>query len=179
MANSLDRILFDVSKPARYTGGEWNSIVKTGGKELIRFALAFPDIYEIGMSNMAIPILYRILNNQPDVLAERVYAPWIDMEAMMRRYNIPLFSLESKRPLADFDIVGFSLGYELAYTNVINMLDLAHIPPFNYQRDDSFPLVIAGGSSSLNPEPMADFFDLFVVGDAEDAILQLLDVGDA
>ena len=176
MANSLDRILFDVSKPARYTGGEWNSIVKTGGKELIRFALAFPDIYEIGMSNMAIPILCRILNNQPDVLAERVYAPWIDMEAMMRRYNIPLFSLESKRPLADFDIVGFSLGYELAYTNVINMLDLAHIPPFNYQRDDSFPLVIAGGSSSLNPEPMADFFDLFVVGDAEDAILQLLDV---
>jgi radical SAM superfamily enzyme YgiQ (UPF0313 family) len=123
MNTSLDNILYQVSRPARYTGGEWNSIAKDWETTPIRIALAFPDTYEIGMSNLAIPILYKILNDQKDVLAERVYAPWVDMETLMRRENIPLFSLESKRPLRDFDIIGFSLGYELAYTNVLNMLD--------------------------------------------------------
>jgi len=176
MSNSLDHILYDVSKPARYTGGEWNSIVKNWKSTPIRIALAFPDVYEIGMSNLALPILYQILNDQPDVLAERVYAPWVDMESLMRQNKVPLFSLESKRPLKDFDIIGFSLGYELTYTNILNMLDLARIPPFNHQRKDSHPLIIAGGGCALNPEPVADFFDLFLIGEAEEAILGFLEV---
>jgi len=173
---SIEDILYQVTRPARYTGGEWNSIVKDWDKTPIRVALAFPDTYEVGMSNLALPILYRILNGQPDVLAERVYAPWVDMESMLRQHNLPLFSLETKRPLADFDIVGFSLGYELTYTNVLNMLDMARIPVFGSQRDSSHPLIIAGGSCVLNPEPMADFIDLFLIGEAEEAILKFLDV---
>jgi len=171
----LDNILHQVTKPARYTGGEWNSVVKDWDKTPIRIALSFPDLYEIGMSNMALPILYELLNSQPDVLAERVYAPWVDMEAVMRREGIPLFSLESKRPLKDFDIIGFSLGYELAYTNVLNMLDLAQIPVLASERNDSHPVVIAGGSCALNPEPMADFIDFFVIGDGEEVLPELLD----
>ncbi len=172
---NLDSILHQVTKPARYTGGEWNSIVKDWNKTPIRIALIYPDLYEIGMSNMALPILYELLNSQPDVLAERAYAPWVDMEAAMRQANIPLFSLESKRPLKEFDIIGFSLGYELTYTNVLNMLDLAQIPVLASERNDSHPLVIAGGSCALNPEPMADFIDLFVIGDGEEVLLELLD----
>ncbi len=171
----LDNLLSKVMKPARYTGGEWNSIIKDWEGVPLRVALCFPDRYEIGMSNIAIPILYEILNRQPDVLAERAYAPWVDMEAGMRAAGIPLFSLESKRPLKDFDIIGFSLGYELTYTNVLNMLDLARIPVAAAERDDSHPVIIAGGSSALNPEPMADFFDLFVIGDGEDVIVELMD----
>jgi len=143
---NLDNILNQVSKPARYTGGEWNSITKEWETTPIRTVLCYPEIYEIGMSNMALPILYEILNHQPDVLSERVYAPWVDMEAVLRRQNIPLFSLESKRPLKEFDIIGFSLGYELTCTNVLNILNLAQIPLFSSQRGNSYPLVIAGGS---------------------------------
>jgi radical SAM family uncharacterized protein len=171
----LDQLLYQVQKPARYTGGEWNSIVKDWNKTLIKIALAYPDVYEIGMSNMAVPILYDLFNRQPDVLAERVYAPWIDMEAAMRRAGIPLFSLESKRPLKEFDVIGFSLGYELTFTNVLNMLDLAQVPVLASDRDDSYPLVIAGGSGILNPEPMTDFIDLFVIGDGEEVVFELLD----
>jgi radical SAM family uncharacterized protein len=168
-------IMHQVTRPARYTGGEWNSIVKDWGKTGIRMVLAYPDTYEIGMSNMAVPILYELLNSQPDVLAERVYAPWVDMEAAMRHRDIPLFSLENKRPLKDFDIIGFSLGYELTYTNVLNMLDLAQIPVLASERNDSLPLIIAGGSCALNPEPLADFIDAFVIGDGEEAVLDFLD----
>jgi len=168
-----DNILYQVTKPARYTGGEWNSIVKDWESTHIRIALAYPDLYEIGMSNMALPILYDLLNNQPDVLAERVYAPWVDMQSVMQSKGIPLLSLESKHPLKDFDIIGFSLGYELTYTNVLNMLHLAQIPPLAAERS-SHPLVIAGGSCALNPEPMADFFDFFVIGDGEEVLLELL-----
>jgi radical SAM family uncharacterized protein len=171
-----NEILHQVNRPARYTGGEWNSIVKDWDKTPIKIALAYPDTYEIGMSNMAIPILYDIINGRPDTLAERVYAPWTDMEAMMRENNIPLFSLETKHPLQEFDIIGFSLGYELGYTSVLNMLDLAGIPVLASERDDSHPLIIAGGSCSLNPEPMADFLDAFVIGDGEEVILEFLDV---
>lgn len=171
-----NELLHQVNRPARYTGGEWNSIVKDWDKTPVKIVLAYPDTYEIGMSNMAIPILYDILNRQPDVLAERVYAPWTDMEALMPQRNIPLFSLESKRPLGEFDIVGFSLGYELTYTNVLNMLDLAGIPVFSSNRDDSYPLIIAGGSCCLNPEPMSDFIDVFIIGDGEEAVLEFLDV---
>jgi radical SAM family uncharacterized protein len=174
--NNLEDILYDVSRPARYSGGEWNSRIKDWQATPVRIALAFPDVYEIGMSNMALPILYKIINDQPDALAERVYAPWVDMEALLRQNNIPLFSLETRRPLKDFDVIGFSLGYELSYTNVLNMLDLAHIPLFSRERNDSHPLIIAGGSCALNPEPMADFIDLFVIGEAEEVILKLLDV---
>jgi radical SAM family uncharacterized protein len=168
-------LLHQVNRPARYTGGEWNAIVKDWAKTPIRFALAYPDTYEIGMSNMAVPILYDILNRQPDVLAERVYAPWTDMEAILRQRGIPLFTLESQRPLKDFDIIGFSLGYELSYTNVLNMLDLAGIPVRAVDRDDSHPLVIAGGSCCVNPEPMSDFIDAFVIGDGEEILLEVLD----
>ncbi len=173
---NLGSILNQVTKPARYTGGEWNSIIKPWETTPVRIALCYPDVYEIGMSNLALPILYEILNNQPDVLAERVYAPWIDMEAALRDQNIPLFSLESKHPLKEFDIFGFSLGYELTYTNVLNILDLAQIPLLSSQRKAPYPLIIAGGSCALNPEPMADFIDLFVIGEGEEVILELLEV---
>ena len=172
----LNEILNQVSKPARYTGGEWNSIAKNWETTPTRIALCYPDSYEIGMSNLALAILYELLNHQPDVLAERVFAPWIDMEIALRKENIPLFSLESKHPLKDFDIIGFSLGYELTYSNVLNILDLAQLPLFSSQRDNSHPLVIAGGSCTLNPEPMADFIDLFVIGEGEEVLLELLEV---
>lgn len=171
----LNDILHQVQKPARYTGGEWNSIVKDWDKTSIKVALIYPDLYEIGMSNIALPILYDLLNRQPDVLAERVFAPWVDMEAAMRTAGIPLFTLESKHPLKDFDLIGFSLGYELTYTNVLNMLHLSQIPVLASERDDSHPVVIAGGSCAINPEPMADFIDLFVIGDGEEVLLELLD----
>jgi len=175
LINNLDKILHRVQRPARYTGGEWNSLVKDWEGTPVRIALSYPDTYEIGMSNMAIPILYELLNNQPDVLAERVFAPWLDMESLMRKEGIPLFSLESRHPLGEFDIIGFSLGYELTYTNVLNMLDLAGIPVLAAERDDTHPLVIVGGSCALNPEPMSDFIDLFVIGDGEEAVPELLD----
>ncbi|MDO8567905.1 MAG: TIGR03960 family B12-binding radical SAM protein [Dehalococcoidales bacterium] len=171
----LDRILHRVAKPARYTGGEWNCIIKDWDKTGIKVALSYPDTYEIGMSNIALPILYELLNAQPDVLAERVFAPWVDMEERMRRHGIPLFSLETKHPLREFDIIGFSLGYELNYTNVLNMLDQAGIPVLAAERGEKDPLVIAGGTCSLNPEPMSDFIDLFVIGDGEEVTLELLD----
>ena len=170
-----DSILYQVTKPARYTGGEWNSIVKDWDKTRLKFVLSYPDVYEIGMSNMALPILYELLNRQPDVLAERVFAPWVDMEAILRAKGIPLVSLETKRPLKDFDIIGFSLGYELTYTNVLNMLHLAQIPVLAAERDSSHPIVIAGGTCALNPEPMADFIDFFVIGDGEEVLPELLD----
>ncbi len=171
-----NEILHKIIRPARYTGGEWNSVVKDWDAVLIKVALAYPDTYEIGMSNLAVPILYEILNKEADVLAERVYAPWVDMEAALRGNKEHLFSLESQRPLKDFNIIGFSLGYELGYTNVLNMLDLAGIPVLAAERDDSYPLIIAGGTCTLNPEPMADFIDAFVIGDGEEIILEMVDV---
>ncbi|MFC1951378.1 TIGR03960 family B12-binding radical SAM protein [Chloroflexota bacterium] len=168
-------ILHKVSKPARYSGGEWNSVAKDWSATEVKVALAYPDIYEIGMSNLGLAILYDILNERSDVLAERVYAPWVDMEAEMCRSSIPLFSLETRHSIKDFDIVGFSLAHELTYTNVLNMLDLAHIPVIASDRDESHPLVIAGGVCSLNPEPMADFIDAFVMGDGEETVIELIE----
>jgi len=170
-----DSILYQVTRPARYTGGEWNSVIKDWDKTLLRFALCYPDLYEIGMSNMALPILYDILNGQPDVIAERVFAPWIDMEAALREAGIPLLTLESKRPLKDFDVIGFSMDYELAYTNVLNILDLAQVPVLAAERDDSHPVVIAGGSCCVNPEPMSDFIDFFIIGEGEEVLPELVD----
>lgn len=170
-----DSILQKVTRPARYVGGEWNSVIKDWDATDVRVALSYPDIYEIGMSNMALPILYDLLNRQPGVLAERVFAPWIDMEAALRQAGIPLLSLESKRPLSEFDVIGFSLGYELTYTNVLNMLDLAGIPVLAGERNESHPLIIAGGSCTLNPEPMAEFIDVFVIGEGEEVTPKLIE----
>lgn len=176
MSSVLDDILPLVEKPARYTGGEFNSVRKDHASVDVRFALAFPDTYEIGMSNLGVRILYHVLNKKDDVVAERVFAPWVDMESEMRRRNIPLFALESRAPLRDFDIVGFSLGYELTFTNVLNMLDLAGIPVLASERSDEDPLVIAGGCCTFNPEPMADFIDAFVIGEGEEVIHEVIDV---
>ncbi len=172
---ACDDILYKVVKPARYTGGEWNSVTRDWIPADLHIALAFPDIYEVGMSNMAIPILYGLLNSIPGVLAERVYAPWSDMEELLKQNGLPLSSLESRRPLGDFNVIGFSLGYELSYTTVLNMLDLARIPVFRQDRGQHHPLVIAGGSSSLNPEPLSDFIDLFFIGEAEQALKAVVD----
>jgi len=169
-------MLRKVTRPARYSGGEWNSIVKDWAAVEVKVALIYPDAYEIGMSNLGLSILYELLNQSPYVLAERAYAPWVDMEVELRSADIPLFSLESKRPLKEFDIIGFSLGYELTYTNVLNMLELAQIPLLASERTDSHPLVIAGGSCTLNPEPMSDFIDLFVIGEGEEVILELVEL---
>ena len=169
-----DSILFTVTKPARYTGGEWNSITKDWQKADIKIALSYPDIYEIGMSNIALPILYDILNSQPGVLAERVFTPWPDMAAAIKEAGMPLLSLESSHPLNEFDIIGFSLGYELTFTNVLNMLHLSRIPVLADERNDSHPIVIAGGSCTLNPEPMADFIDFFIIGEAEELLPDLV-----
>ncbi len=179
----LDRILPQVSKPARYTGGEWNSVVKDWGQVEVKIALAYPETYEVGMSNLGLMILYDILNRQENLLAERVYAPWIDLEEAMREAGLPLFSLESRRPLSDFDIIGFSLPYELNYTNVLNMLDLAGLPLLASERNalsaqalvsEGVPLIIGGGSMTYNAEPLADFFDLFVIGEGEEVLLELV-----
>ena len=174
--DTLDNILLRVTKPARYTGGEWNSVVKDWDRIEIKVALAYPDVYEVGMSNMALMILYDLLNKQEDVLAERVYAPWVDMEQAMRDAGVPLYSLETKHPLAGFNIIGFTLPYELNCTNVLNMLDLAQVPVLASERNDGHPVVIGGGSGTYNPEPLADFFDLFVIGEGEEVLLELLQV---
>ncbi|MDY6906764.1 MAG: TIGR03960 family B12-binding radical SAM protein [Chloroflexota bacterium] len=171
----LDRILPRVTRPARYTGGEWNSIIKDWETTEVKVALCYPDVYEIGMSNLGLSVLYDLVNREPHALAERVFAPWVDMEAELRQASVPLFSLESRRPIADFDIIGFSLGYELTYTNVLTVLDLSGIPLFAAERDRSHPLVIAGGSCALNPEPMAEFVDIFCLGDGEEVLLELID----
>ncbi len=171
----LDRNLAKVQKPGRYTGGELNQVVKDWDSCRLRAALAFPDIYELGMSNLGLAVLYDIINAQPELLAERVYLPWTDMEAAMRADGIPLFTLESKRPLAEFDLLGISLPYENLYTNTLNLLDLAAIPLLASERTTHDPVVIAGGHATFNPEPMADFVDAFLIGEGEDAILEIVE----
>lgn len=170
---SIEDILPLVEKPSRYLGGEINQIKKDPAKVRLKFALAFPDLYEIGTSHFGMQILYHILNAHPEIAAERVFAPAADMDAHLRKAGLPLFSLESRRPLQQFDILGFSLLYELNYTNILTMLDLAKIPFYAAQRDLRFPMVIAGGPCACNPEPVADFFDAIVVGDGETVIAQL------
>ena len=172
--NKLDHILPTVQKPGRYVGGEYNSVVKDWEATPTRVCLAFPDIYDLGMSNLGLAILYDVLNGLPDVLAERTYTPWVDMIAALRETRIPLYSLESKRPLADFDIVGFSLPSEQLYTNMLEMLDLAGLPLRASDRDERHPLIVAGGHATFNPEPVADFIDGFVIGDGEEAIVEVV-----
>lgn len=166
----LEELLLTVRKPGRYVGGEWNAIKKEWSADKIKFLLAFPDVYEVGMSNLGLKILYGILNGRNDCLCERVFAPWIDLETVLRDNKIELFSLESRKPLKDFDIIGFSLAYELSYTNILNILDLGGVTKKSIERSIDEPLVIAGGPAAFNPEPMADFIDAFVIGDGEEAI---------
>ena len=167
-------VLQAVTKPARYTGHEWNSSEKRPGEAECSFALSMPDVYEVGMSNLGLKILYEILNRREDTAAERVYAPWVDMEAEMRGRRLPLFSLESRTPIRDFDFLGFSLQYEMIYTNVLNMLDLAGIPVWAAERGGDVPFVVGGGPCVYNVEPVADFFDLFVVGEGEEVLGEIV-----
>lgn len=170
----LERILLKVQKPGRYVGGELNAVVKDWSQIETKLALIFPDIYDIGVSNVGLKILYDQINQRPDSLAERAYAPWLDMEEAMRATGIPLYSLETYRPLAGFDILGFSLPYETLYTNALNILDLAGIPLRSAERDESHPLVIAGGHACYNPEPMHAFMDAFVIGEGEEVIHEII-----
>ena len=170
----LDRILPTVTMPARYTGGEWNSVVKDWDAAQVRLVLAYPDVYQVGMSNLGLMILYDVVNRQPGFLAERAYAPWVDMETAMRQAGIPLYSLESRHPLREFDVLGFTLPYELNFSNVLNMLDLTGLPVLAAERGENWPLVIGGGVGAVNAEPLADFFDAFAIGDGEEVILEIL-----
>ncbi|MDD3692383.1 MAG: TIGR03960 family B12-binding radical SAM protein [Oscillospiraceae bacterium] len=174
MAYNLDELFKMVQKPARYTGGELNSVVKNKENVGVRFAFCFPDLYEVGMSHLGMKILYSLLNKQPDVFCERVFMPDTDMEELMRQNGVRLFGLESRDAIDTFDFIGFTLQYELSYTAVLNMLDLAGLPIRAEDRDSTHPLVIAGGPCVCNPEPIADFFDIFVLGEGEEVILELI-----
>ena len=171
----LDRLLRQVQKPGRYTGGEWNEIKKDPRSVRIKIGLVFPDLYEVGMSYLGQKILYALLNAHPQILAERVFAPWTDFEQRLRSTRTPLFSLENKIPLREFDILGFSLLYELNYSNILTILELGQIPFQAERRDLSFPLVIAGGPAAFNPEPLADIFDFFLIGDGEEAFMEIVE----
>ena len=165
--SELRQALFHVQKPGRYTGGEPGSVIKEKDKVDVRFAFCFPDTYEVGMSFLGEKILYELLNRHENWWCERAFMPWVDMKEQMEQLQIPLYCLESKDPLRDFDIVGFTLEYELCYTNILAMLDLAGIPLRAADRDESWPLIIAGGPCVCNAEPMADFFDLMQLGEGE------------
>lgn len=174
MLQKLESILMRVQKPSRYTGGELNSVVKTVTPEMTRFAFCFPDTYEVGMSNLGMKILYHTMNLEEDVWCERVFAPESDMEEEMRKNDIPLYALESKTPVSEFDMIGFTLQTELSYTNILNMLELAGLPLRTADRKELFPLVVAGGSCGYNPEPLADFIDVFFMGEGEEVDLEFI-----
>ncbi len=173
---ALERLLEQVQKPARYTGGEMNTAVKPIDGAELSFAFCFPDIYEIAMSHLGMKILYHIINKLPWAVCERVCTPWPDMGDGLRRENLPLFSLESRTPLCDFDVVGFTLQYEMSYTNILEMLDLGRITLYGRDRGEAEPIVVAGGPCAYNPEPLAPFFDAFMIGDGEEVIIQLCQV---
>jgi radical SAM family uncharacterized protein len=170
--NNIDKFLMQVEKPARYTGGEYN-LPDMAKKAKLNFCLCFTDIYEVAMSNLGIAILYDLLNKDSDIICERCFTPWTDMGKILKDNNIPLMSIENRKPLTEFDIIGFSVPYELSYTNILYMLELAKIPFRAKDRDDSYPIIIGGGPSSANPEPIIDFFDIFCVGEGEENSLEL------
>ena len=174
MDKRLKRILPRVQKPARYTGGEYNEIIKDKADVRLRMAFCFPDVYEIGMSNLGMRVLYGVINNEADIWCERVFAPWGDMADEMRREGISLYALESGDPVSEFDVLGFSIGYEMAYCTVLDMLDMAGLPVRSADRTELVPLVFAGGTSCCNPEPMAPFMDLMVLGEGEEADVEVL-----
>ncbi len=173
----FEELIMSVQKPGRYSGGELNSVIKDKSKVDVRFAFCFPDTYEIGMSHLGMKILYSQFNSRDDIWCERVFAPWIDFEKVMRENDIPLFALESRDPIKDFDFVGFTLQYELSYTNVLSMLDLADIPLRSEERNSwDYPVVVAGGPCASNPEPLADFIDIFFLGEGEEVDLEVIDL---
>lgn len=172
----VEKILLKVQKPGRYTGGELNAVIKDKEKVEIRFAFCFPDTYEIGMSHLGMKILYSQFNSYEHIWCERVFAPWTDMEALMRERNIPLYALESGDPLTEFDFIGFTLQYELSYTNVLNMLSLAGIPLLSKDRTELNNIVVAGGTCTSNPEPLADFIDIFFIGEGEEVDLEVMEL---
>lgn len=171
-----DDILMSIEKPVRYIGGEYNSVMKDPSRVSVRFVMCFPDVYEIGMSHLGIQILYDMFNSMEDVWCERVYSPWVDLDAIMRQQHIPLFALESQDPVREFDFLGITLQYEMCYTNVLQVLDLAQIPLSAVERGEDCPIVIGGGPCSYNPEPLADFFDIFYIGEGETRYRELLDL---
>ncbi len=171
-----DEILMQVEKPARYIGGEVNAVMKDLSEVEVRFAMCFPDVYEIGMSHLGIQIIYDMLNQFKDVWCERVYSPWVDLDAIMRREKIPLFALESQDPVKEFDFLGITVQYEMCYTNILQILDLAGIPLLASERGEEDPIVIGGGPCTYNPEPFCDFFDLFYIGEGETQYRNLLDL---
>lgn len=171
-----DEILQSVEKPSRYTGNEWNSVDKNPDEVKIRFAFCFPDVYEVGMSHLGMKILYHMLNERKDTYCERVFAPWVDMENKMREHGIPLFALESKDPINKFDFVGFTLQYEMSYTNIVNMLHMGGIPILSSERAEGQPFVCAGGPCAYNPEPLADIVDFFMLGEGEEILNEVMDV---
>ena len=176
ISKELERLLQRVQKPARYVGGEVNAVVKRKEDVDVRFAFCFPDVYEVGMSHLGMKILYGLFNAQPNIWCERVFAPWTDMEQEMRRIGMPLFALESGEPIRDFDFIGFTLQYELSFTNVLNMLDLAGVPLRSADRTELSPLVVAGGPCVCNAEPLADFVDLMFLGEGEEVDLEVIDL---
>ncbi len=171
---ALENILPRVSKPGRYIGGEYNQVVKSWDDVDYKVVFAFPDIYDLGMSNLGLMILYDLVNKHKNLLGERVYSPWVDMEEKMRQVGMPLFSLETKHAVSDFDMLAISLPYEQLYTNALNMFDLAGMPIHSVERDTSFPLVVAGGHACFNPEPMSPFIDVFVIGEGEEVLLKII-----
>ncbi len=177
LRKKVESVIMEVQKPARYMGGEVGSIVKNKENVDVRFAFCFPDIYDVGMSHLGMKILYSLINERENYWCERVFAPWTDFEEVMRREEIPLYGLESFDPIRDFDFIGFTLQYEMSYTNILNMLDLAGVPIFARDRGESLvPIVCAGGPCACNPEPLADFFDLFILGEGEEVNLELMDL---
>ena len=173
---NIEQWLLEVQKPGRYSGGEINSVIKDKKKIDVRFAFCFPDTYEIGMSHLGMKILYSLFNEREDIWCERVFAPWEDFRAVMQRENIPLFALESRDPIKDFDFIGFTLQYEMSYTNVLSMLDLAGVPLRSKDRKDLSPIVVAGGPCACNPEPLSSFVDIFFLGEGEEVDLELIDL---
>lgn len=176
ISKDVERILLNVQKPGRYTGGELNSVIKDKSKIDVRFAFCFPDVYEVGMSHLGMKILYGQFNERDDIWCERVFAPWTDMEEQMRKNNIPLYALESGDSLDKFDFIGFTLQYELSFTNILYMLELGNIPLLSKDRNDLFNIVVAGGPCACNPEPLADFVDLFFIGEGEEVDLEVIDL---
>ena len=172
----MEQLLLSVQKPGRYAGNEQGSIIKDKNKVDVRFAFCFPDTYEVGMSHLGMKILYSQFNSKEYIWCERVFAPWVDFEEVMREYDIPLFALESHDPVSDFDIIGFTLQYELSYSNVLNMLDLARIPVYAKDRQGLKNLVVAGGPCVCNPEPLADFVDIFFLGEGEEVDLEVIEL---
>ena len=170
-----DEILLSIQQPACYIGNEINEVIKDPKKVAIRFAMCFPDAYPIGMSHLGIQILYDLFNRRDDVYCERVYSPWADLDKIMREKKIPLFALESQDPVRDFDFLGITLQYEMCYTNVLQVLDLSGIPLHAADRGEECPIVIGGGPCAYNPEPLADFFDLFYIGEGETVYYDLFD----